>query len=790
MPFFASVFASLAAAAVQVAEPAREALSTSAQTPAPSTPTPAQLGLRNGLRPSVPARACRADYTIRARYDTDPPRLSGEEVVTWRNESGDDVPDLWFHLYWNGFANNRSTHLVESGGELRGIEIQDEWGWQRVTSIRVNGVELLPSLEWRPVDDGNADDRTVFSVKLPERALPGEIVPITVKWEAHVPRVRRRTGYKDDFLFMAQWFPKLGVYEDGNGWNCHQFHANTEFFSDYGVYDVTLDLPARYAARIGASGVQVEPDVIADGRVRARFVAPSPADQKTPDTTGKLPLVHDFAWTADADYVKREYTFRGHELAQRYEAEVDRVALALGRAREEVIPRDVAVTVLLQPEHASQADRHFDATCTSLFFYGLWYGPYPYEHVTVVDPAHGAGAAGGMEYPTLFTAGTRLNTWPRMLSPEGVTVHECGHQFWYGLVGNNEFEAAWLDEGFNTFTQNSAIAFRYGDSARTTEYLGYFFDGVPLVREPGGRGLGEVLAFERWPLFGTTLSPLSSSGPLDWWRAQPLLTYSRGTNDTLWGERSGYLTSPDSDPIDLAGWKHVDSLSYRQNSYRRTAVNLRTLEGMVGPERFLRGMREYSEQYRYGHPYPQEFFDTFCVGAEADAREFFEQAFRSTATVDWSVDVHNKRATEPVGWFAQGSGEWTKSGKPVDEDADETKDVKGARWLSDVVVRRKGVLYLPLKLEITYEGGSRRAFLWSVEDQRRTTWWKPLGDGEVRAQKIVAAVLDPERVYYLDTDMSNNQWYERTENVTPLRWSERVFAQYSQLLHWLGGIGG
>lgn len=760
----------------------------------PSTPTPAEFGLRRGIRRGDgPGRSCRADYAIRVRFDEGPPRLTGEEVIQWHNESGDDVPDLWFHLYWNAFANNRSTHLVESGGELRGIEISDEWGWQRVTSIQVRGEELVSRLTWRPVDDGNTNDRTVFSVKPRERVRPGETVAITVRWEAQVPRVRRRTGYKDDFLFMAQWFPKLGVYEDGNGWNCHQFHANTEFFSDYGAYDVTLDLPAKYAGRIGASGVQVEPDVLAGDRVRARFVAPSPQDQLTPDTTGKLPLVHDFAWTADAQYVKREYTFRGTEWAARYTDEVDRVALALGRARAEVIPRDVAVTVLLQPEHADQADRHFDATCTALFFYGLWFGPYPYQHVTCVDPAYGAGAAGGMEYPTLFTAGARLNSWQRMHSPEGVTVHECGHQFWYGLVGNNEFEAAWLDEGFNTFTQNSALAKHYGDSARTSEFLGYFFDGVPLVREPGGRGLGEALTFKRWPLYALDVNPLSSSGALEWWRAQPLLTYSRGTNDTLWGERSGYLTSPDSDPVDLAGWQHVDSLSYRQNSYRRTAVNLRTLEGMVGSDRFLRGMRAYSEEYRYGHPYPQEFFDAFCVGAEADARDFLDQAFRSTATIDWSVEVKNERAKEPVGWFTDDAGVWKKretktadEKKPDDADA----DAPGARWRPEVIVRRKGGLYLPLKIEITWPGGRREEFLWSVEAQRRAAWWKPLEETGTTSAKVVSVVLDPEGVYFLDTDMSNNRWYDRTESATPLRWGERVLAQYAQLLHWFGGLGG
>ena len=90
--------------------------------------------------------------------------------------------------------------------------------------------------------------------------------------------------------------------------------------------------------------------------------------------------------------------------------------------------------LLLQPEHAGQAERHFDATRVALRFYGEWFGAYPYGHVTVVDPAWQSGA-GGMEYPTLFTAGTRWLAPRHVMQPESVTVHEAGHQFWYGIVG-------------------------------------------------------------------------------------------------------------------------------------------------------------------------------------------------------------------------------------------------------------------------------------------------------------------------------------------------------------------
>lgn len=738
-----------------------------------------------GIEPDPP---CRADYAIRVRYEEEGRRLTGDEVIQWHNESSDDVPDLWFHLYWNAFANNRSTHLVESGGELRGVEAQREWGWQRITSIEVRGQELLPLLQWRPADDGRDADKTVFSVRLGQAVRPGEELEVRVRWEARIPRVRRRTGYKDDFLFIAQWFPKLGVYEAGNGWNCHQFHANTEFFSDYGVYDVTLDLPQRYAGRIGASGVQVEADRIADGRVVARFVAPSPADQALTDATGRAPRVHDFTWTADPRYVKREFTFRWQPWAERYANEVKEVALTLGRAIDEVALRDVDVTVLLQPEHAELAERHFDATSCSLFFYGLWFGGYPYQHVTCVDPAWGGGAAGGMEYPTLFTAGSRMFATPAMQTPESVTVHECGHQFWYGLVGNNEFEAAWLDEGFNTFTQSEAMAIHYGNVARTTDFGELPFAGVPTVRAPGGAGIADALALRRIALPGIELAPLRSSGWLDWWRDQPLLTYARSSDDLRWRDRNGYLADPDSDPVDTAGWLYVDNQSYRQNSYRRTAVNLRTLQGMVGRERFLRGMRLYSERFRYQHPYPPDFFDTFCEGAQADATEFFQQAFRSTATVDWSVEVRQRNESDEKGWFLDAQGAWVERDTRAEDEAG--KPVEGQRWLPELVVRRKGVLYLPLKLEVTFESGEQQQFLWTVEEQRRATWWKPLEPGTSVSSKVIAAVLDPERVYFLDTDMSNNQWYARTEHTSSLRWSERVFSQYAQLLHWFGGLGG
>src|SRR6185503_14852687 len=174
-----------------------------------------------------------------------------------------------------------------------------------------------------------------------------------------------------------------------------------EFFSDYGTYDVSLTVPADWP--VGATGVPRDRRDNGDRTSTHRYYQDD---------------VHDFVWTTSPDYIERTARFEHATLAP------------------------VVMRLLLQPEHAGQADRHFDATRTTLKYYGEWFGAYPYGHITIVDPAWQSGA-GGMEYPTLFTAGTRWLAPARVTTPESVTVHEAGHQFWYGMVGNNEFEHAW-----------------------------------------------------------------------------------------------------------------------------------------------------------------------------------------------------------------------------------------------------------------------------------------------------------------------------------------------------------
>ena len=212
-------------------------------------------------------------------------------------------------------------------------------------------------------------------------------------------------------------FPKLGVLQD-DGWNCHQFHAGTEFFSDFGVYDVSLTVPTGWP--LGATGVERE----------------TPRQRRRHDDASLL---------------------SGRRARLRVDDE-PRLPRADGDDSSTATLPPVDMRLLLQPEHDGQAERHFDATRTTLKYYGEWYGAYP------LRPHHDRRSRRGRAAPAAWSI--RRSSPPArdgsrrrgVTTPEGVTVHEAGHQFWYGIVGNNEFEHAWMDEGFNTFSTARAVA--------------------------------------------------------------------------------------------------------------------------------------------------------------------------------------------------------------------------------------------------------------------------------------------------------------------------------------------
>jgi hypothetical protein len=499
------------------------------------------------------ALAFAADYRIAATLVPRERAVEGHETLTWRNTSRDEIRELRFHLYMNAFRDRDSTYVREGGRGLGRLE-RNGWGSIAVRRLAIaGGADLTQSIRFIHPDDDNTADRTVISLPLPAPLPPGASVTLDIDFHTRLPHVVARAGYHGDFYLVGQWFPKIGVWENG-GWNCHQYHANSEFFADYGLYDVSITVPSNYV--VGATGVNVS-RASGGGTTTYRFVQAG---------------VHDFAWTASPHFVRAERLF--------------------DPAREGAPGlKPVRMILLIPPEYASQIDRHFKALATAIKYYGLWYGAYPYETITLVDPPYGGREAGGMEYPTFITGWTSWLLDPRALTPEDVIVHEFGHQYWYGMVGSNEFEESWLDEGFTTYSTGRVLDAAYGP------------------RPPGYRLLGIPLgSFLRLP-------PLS--------------------DDAL--DRAGYLTDPTADDMVRNAWQYYGSWSYGVNSYLRAAITLRTLENYLGKPVMARIMRTYFERWRYRHPTTLDFANVVSEVSGQDMRWFFDRFVFASNALDYSV---------------------------------------------------------------------------------------------------------------------------------------------------------
>jgi hypothetical protein len=372
-------------------------------------------------------------YAIDAKYDPKTHTLDGAEVLTYHNLSGQPLDHFPFHLYLNAFQPKATWIREAKAMGTRDVEYEKwedkEFGSVEIQSFEVVGVgDLTSKLEFIQPDDNNKDDKTVVQITLPKPIAPNDYVQFKIKFRDKFPETQARTGWKRDFVLGGQWFPKVGVWWHG-AWNCHQFHATTEFFADFGVYDVKLTLPQDEV--VGASGVRI-------------------SEVKNPDGTQTLTYhgddIHDFAWTASPRYRVAEDTFQG----------------SMG---------PVQLRIMMQPAHWSQEARHAQILKQSLEHFERWYGPYPYKTLTLVDPEPGS-AAGGMEYPTFITGDTTWWMPDGLKLPEIVVEHEFGHQYWYGMVATNEFEEAWLDEGINSYTEVKILDSILGKDTSVMKFAG------------------------------------------------------------------------------------------------------------------------------------------------------------------------------------------------------------------------------------------------------------------------------------------------------------------------------
>ena len=222
------------------------------------------------------------DYEIEVSLDPAAHSLQASERVRWTNSTDAPTDEIYLHLYLNAFANSDTTFMRElHGSSLRNRVAQtDGWGWMRIDRMVLDdGTDLMPGLEFVRPDDDNPADFSVARVALPRVVVPGGVVELDLEFSAQLPRIIARTGFDGDFHLVGQWFPKIGVFEGEEGWNCHQFHASSEFFADFGAYRVSITLPEDWV--LGATGIEVGNAPVDGGRRTVVY---------------RAERVHDFAW--------------------------------------------------------------------------------------------------------------------------------------------------------------------------------------------------------------------------------------------------------------------------------------------------------------------------------------------------------------------------------------------------------------------------------------------------------------------------------------------------------------
>lgn len=492
-------------------------------------------------------------YTLKATLDPKAHTVHGAGTIAWTNASRADVRELWLHLYLNAFKNESSVWQREPIGRFRGGAAVRDWGAIDVTKLtwkRAGGdVDLLPSLERSRSGD---PDETDARAPLPLAIAPGEVATLEVEWDAKLPTVVERTGYDGSFHMVAQWFPKIAKIEPDGTFAHFPFHHLSEFYADFGSYDVTIDVPEAFV--IGATGPAVEKRTEGGRRVERHV-------QRD---------VHDFAFTAWDQFVEENETIDG-----------------------------VAVRVLHHPAYRAVADREMAAMRFALPHFRARYGRYPYEVLTLVHPPDTSREAGGMEYPTLITTGGPWWMPEGFRQPELVTIHEFGHQYFYGLIATNEERWPFLDEGLNSYAEQECLR----------AWLG-----------PG------------------SASSLLSLGVGD--HVAQAVSSRRFVHDEAVGRRAGDF---------------VLGQDYGGLVYGRTATVLETLARVWGKERMDRAMGVYARTFRYRHPTPEDLFAVIRDVVDPRAATAARSALFEKGWVDFALlDGTSRRPRDPAGLFDRG----------------------------------------------------------------------------------------------------------------------------------------
>lgn len=509
------------------------------------------------------------NYTINATLDDVKHEIAGNESFEYINNSPNTLHFIYIHLWPNAYKNNNTElakDLLKHGETTFHFAKDIDRGYIDSIDFKIDGKKARWELLKDSID--------ICKLYLNQPLKSGNKITVSTPFHVKIPSgTFSRLGHIGQSYQITQWYPKPAVY-DVNGWNYMPYINQGEFYAEFGSYDVSITLPKNYV--LGATGDRIDSEEellwlekkVEETRAIETYdptdLAFPPSDTVLKTVRFKQSNVHDFAWFCD----KRYHVLKGGIITPHTKHKITTWAM-FTNANGNLWKKSVV--------YMNDA----------LFYYSKWIGDYPYNNCTAVDGTISAG--GGMEYPNITVIGSSENAFQLDL----VITHEVGHNWFYGMLGSNEREYPWLDEGINSFYENRYVESIYIDKN--------------LIGDAGYKPIGKLFDLSQYKH-----------------KKEYELTYQLAA------------AKNEDQAIETSATAFTD-FNYGSDVYAKTAIVMDYLMAYLQQDGMDDAMQAYFKQWKFKHPQPKDFRTVVEQTTGKKLDWFFDDLIQSTKKMDYKM---------------------------------------------------------------------------------------------------------------------------------------------------------